>query len=99
MQRRPGDPADPPPALRLLGRTKTTAPDEAERVLLIGRPVEALRLWLLLAPSQSAADTQQPTKPVLRLRLQRGWDPGRGLLSSEFGILLSRGGCARHVAQ
>lgn len=57
VQRRPGDPDDPPlPCVSIrLGRTKTTGADEAERVLLIGRPVEALRLWLILAPIRRGA--------------------------------------------
>ena len=33
-----------------LGRTKTAGFDQDERVLLIGRPVVALRTWLALAP-------------------------------------------------
>jgi integrase len=45
------DPADPNstflPCLTIrLGRTKTAAADEAERVILIGKPVTALKNWL-----------------------------------------------------
>jgi len=45
------DPADPAsirlPCLAIaLGRTKTAGADEDSRVLLVGQPVEALRLWL-----------------------------------------------------
>jgi integrase len=47
----PADPKQPDgptlPALALrLGRTKTASAEQDERVLLIGRPVEALRAWL-----------------------------------------------------
>src|SRR4051794_7224155 len=47
----PADPKAPDgptlPALSLrLGRTKTASAEQDERVLLIGRPVEALRTWL-----------------------------------------------------
>lgn len=52
-QRRNGalDPRDPkserlPCSAIQLGRTKTGVADEAERVLLVGPPVEALRKWL-----------------------------------------------------
>ena len=41
-------------ALRL-GRTKTAGVDQDERVLLIGRPVTALRMWISLAPIMSGA--------------------------------------------
>jgi integrase len=44
----PADPISPPlPCLTIrLGRTKTAAADEDERVILIGRPVVALKNWL-----------------------------------------------------
>ncbi len=50
----PADPSDPAsprlPCLTLrLGRTKTAAADEDERVILIGRPVVALKSWLARA--------------------------------------------------
>ena len=60
---RPPVPADPGapdgpslPCLALrLGRTKTASLDEDERVILIGRPVLALKTWLALAPITSGA--------------------------------------------
>ena len=44
----PADPASPRlPCMAIrLGRTKTTGADDNARVLLVGPPVEALRLWL-----------------------------------------------------
>ncbi len=44
----PGDPASPPlPCLTInLGRTKTTTADDRMHVVLIGRPVEALKRWI-----------------------------------------------------
>ncbi len=47
----PSDKDSPPlPCLSIrLGRTKTTAADDDEHVLLIGRPVTALKRWLLEA--------------------------------------------------
>ncbi len=50
----PADPSDPNsqrlPCLTLrLGRTKTAAADEDERVILIGKPVVALKTWLARA--------------------------------------------------
>ena len=38
-----------------LGRTKTAGLDKDERVLLIGRPVTALRAWIALAPIMGGA--------------------------------------------
>ncbi|CCE97908.1 Integrase/recombinase xerD homolog [Sinorhizobium fredii HH103] len=48
VQADPLDPASPPlPCLSIrLGRTKTTTSDDDEHVLLIGRPVMALKGWL-----------------------------------------------------
>ena len=48
VARDPADPASPRlPCMSLhLGRTKTTGADDDARALLIGPPVEALRLWL-----------------------------------------------------
>jgi integrase len=50
----PLDPSDPEagtlPCLAIqLGRTKTSADDDGESVLLIGRPVEALQTWIAAA--------------------------------------------------
>ncbi|MDX0974205.1 tyrosine-type recombinase/integrase [Sinorhizobium medicae] len=47
----PSDKTSPPlPCLSIrLGRTKTTTADENEHVLLIGRPVAALKTWLAVA--------------------------------------------------
>jgi integrase len=44
----PNDPASPrlPCVAIVLGRTKTAAADDGARVLLVGPPVDALRLWL-----------------------------------------------------
>ena len=60
---RPPVPADPEqpdggtlPCLALrLGRTKTAGVDADERVILIGRPVLALKTWIALAPIRSGA--------------------------------------------
>lgn len=51
VQTDPADPASPPlPCLTIrVGRTKTTTSDDDERVVLIGRPVVALRCWLEVA--------------------------------------------------
>ncbi len=48
VQADPADPGSPPlPCLSIrLGRTKTTTSDDDEHVLLIGRPVTALKGWL-----------------------------------------------------
>ncbi|WP_426289844.1 site-specific integrase (plasmid) [Ensifer adhaerens] len=56
----PNDAASPPlPCLSIrLGRTKTTTSDEDERVILIGRPVSALKRWL--------AEAQIKEGPVFR---------------------------------
>lgn len=53
----PADPASPRlPCLSLhLGRTKTTAANDDARALLIGPPVEALRLWLERADIEQGA--------------------------------------------
>ena len=51
-----GTPTGTLPCLALrLGRTKTAGVDQDERVLLIGRPVTALRMWISLAPIMSGA--------------------------------------------
>ncbi|MBB3979860.1 integrase [Rhizobium azooxidifex] len=53
----PDDPASPPlPCLAIrLGRTKMTGPDDDARLLMIGRPVEALKRWLHEARIDSGA--------------------------------------------
>ena len=53
----PDDPAGAPlPCLAIrLGRTKTAGLEQDERVLLIGRPVAALRTWIALAPIMDGA--------------------------------------------
>ena len=52
----PADPAVPPgekiPVVAIrLRRTKTSSADAGENVLIVGRPVEALRIWLTLTSS------------------------------------------------
>ena len=53
----PGDSEGPTlPCLAIrLGRTKTASLEDDERVILIGRPVDALKIWLSLAPITSGA--------------------------------------------
>ena len=63
----PADPQKPDgptlPALAVrLGRTKTASAEQDERVLLIGRPVEALRAWLDAAGIQKGAVFREITR-------------------------------------
>ena len=63
----PADPKKPDgptlPALALrLGRTKTASAEQDERVLLIGRPVEALRAWLEAAGIKKGAVFREITR-------------------------------------
>src|SRR4051812_33130456 len=63
----PADPKTPDgptlPALALrLGRTKTASAEQDERVLLIGRPVEALRTWLEAAGIQKGPVFREITR-------------------------------------
>ena len=63
----PADPKTPDgptlPALSLrLGRTKTASAEQDERVLLIGRPVEALRAWLDAAGIRKGAVFREITR-------------------------------------
>ncbi len=90
----PADPASAPLAcvsIRL-GRTKTAGTDEDARVLLVGRPVEALREWLLRADIAKGAifraidqwgglDDKALTPQAVNMILKRrvaaaGLDPG-----------------------
>lgn len=92
----PSDPGDPAsaalPCLAIaLGRTKTSQADEDRRVLLVGRPVEALKAWLRRAdivkgPAFRAIDrwggleakalTPQAVNLILKRRIARaGLDP------------------------
>src|SRR4051794_8122984 len=63
----PADPKTPDgptlPALSLrLGRTKAASAEQDERVLLIGRPVEALRAWLHTAGIKKGAVFREITR-------------------------------------
>lgn len=83
------DPQDPDsatlPCLTLsLGRTKTTAADDDARVLLIGRPVTALRQWL--------ADAGIETGPVFRAIDQWG-NVGRRPLTPQSVNLVLKSRC------
>lgn len=83
------DPQDPDsatlPCLTLsLGRTKTTAADDDARVLLIGRPVTALRQWL--------ADAGIETGPVFRAIDQWG-NVGRRPLTPQSVNLVLKARC------
>ncbi len=81
------DPADPA-ALRLpclsiqLGRTKTSGADDDARVLLIGPPVEALRLWLERADIDNGA--------VFRAIDQWGAMENRALTPQAVNLILKR---------
>ena len=78
----PADPASPPlPCLSIrLGRTKTTTSDEDERVILIGRPVSALKHWL--------AEAQIKEGPVFRRIDQWGNVDRRALTPQAVNLIL-----------
>ncbi|MDX0140836.1 tyrosine-type recombinase/integrase [Sinorhizobium meliloti] len=80
-----GDPSDkdspPLPCLSIrLGRTKTTTADENEHVLLIGRPVAALKTWL--------AEAQIKDGPVFRRIDQWGNIDRRALTPQSVNLIL-----------
>ncbi|MGH0315143.1 site-specific integrase [Sinorhizobium meliloti] len=82
-----GDPSDkdspPLPCLSIrLGRTKTTTADDNEHVLLIGRPVTALKRWL--------AEAQIKDGPVFRRIDQWGNIERRPLTSQSVNLILKR---------
>lgn len=83
----PNDPKPPPlPCLAItLGRTKTTAADDDATVLLIGRPVDALKEWIFRADIE--------TGPVFRA-IDR-WDGiGDRALSPQAVNLILKTRCA-----
>ncbi|MET4689505.1 tyrosine-type recombinase/integrase [Sinorhizobium fredii] len=79
----PGSPPLPCLAIRL-GRTKTTTSDDDEHVLLIGRPVVALRQWL------EAADVK--AGPVFR-RIDQWGNIDRRALTPQSVNLILKGRC------
>jgi integrase len=83
----PSDPADPKsptlPCLTIvLGRTKTGQADENRRVLLVGRPVEALNEWLLRADISKG--------PVFRAIDRWGGLEDRALTPQAVNLILKR---------
>ncbi|MDX0567902.1 tyrosine-type recombinase/integrase [Sinorhizobium medicae] len=78
----PADENSPPlPCLSIrLGRTKTTTADENEHVLLIGRPVAALKRWL--------AEAQIKDGPVFRRIDQWGNVDRRALTPQSVNLIL-----------
>ncbi|WP_412549895.1 site-specific integrase [Sinorhizobium meliloti] len=78
----PSDKNSPPlPCLSIrLGRTKTTAADDDEHVLLIGRPVTALKRWL--------AEAQIKDGPVFRRIDQWGNIDRRALTPQSVNLIL-----------
>ncbi|MQU83797.1 site-specific integrase [Sinorhizobium meliloti] len=78
----PSDKTSPPlPCLSIrLGRTKTTTADENEHVLLIGRPVAALKTWL--------AEAQIKDGPVFRRIDQWGNVDRRALTPQSINLIL-----------
>ncbi|RVP37262.1 site-specific integrase [Sinorhizobium meliloti] len=78
----PSDKTSPPlPCLSIrLGRTKTTTADENEHVLLIGRPVAALKTWL--------AEAQIKDGPVFRRIDQWGNIDRRALTPQSVNLIL-----------
>ncbi|MBD9650032.1 site-specific integrase [Ensifer sp. ENS09] len=78
----PNDAASPSlPCLSIrLGRTKTTTSDEDERVILIGRPVSALKRWL--------AEAQIKEGPVFRRIDQWGNVDRRTLTPQSVNLIL-----------
>ncbi|ASQ15018.1 site-specific integrase [Sinorhizobium meliloti] len=78
----PSDKTSPPlPCLSIrLGRTKTTTADENEHVLLIGRPVAALKTWL--------AEAQIKDGPVFRRIDQWGNIDRRALTPQSVNLVL-----------
>ncbi|WP_324764930.1 site-specific integrase (plasmid) [Sinorhizobium meliloti] len=78
----PNDKTSPPlPCLSIrLGRTKTTAADDDEHVLLIGRPVTALKRWL--------AEAQIKDGPVFRRVDQWGNVDRRALTPQSINLIL-----------
>ncbi|MFQ6180352.1 site-specific integrase [Sinorhizobium meliloti] len=84
-----GNPADenfpPLPCLSIrLGRTKTTTSDDDEHVLLIGRPVTALKRWL--------AEAQIKDGPVFR-RIDQWGNVDRRPLTPQSVNLILKGRC------
>ncbi|WP_246765090.1 site-specific integrase [Ensifer sp. PDNC004] len=82
VQADPADAASPSlPCLSIrLGRTKTTTSDEDERVILIGRPVSALKRWL--------AEAQIKEGPVFRRIDQWGNVDRRTLTPQSVNLIL-----------
>ena len=82
----PADPASPPlPCLSIrVGRTKTTTSDDDERVVLIGRPVVALRRWLEVADIKDG--------PVFR-RIDQWGNIDRRALTPQSVNLILKGRC------
>ena len=82
----PADPASPPlPCLSIrVGRTKTTTSDDDERVVLIGRPVVALRRWLEVADIKNG--------PVFR-RIDQWGNIDRRALTPQSVNLILKGRC------
>ncbi len=80
----PADPASPRlPCMAIhLGRTKTAGADEDARVLLVGQPVEALRLWL------ERADISKG--PIFRAIDQWGAIEERALTPQAVNLILKR---------
>ncbi|MGN7882195.1 tyrosine-type recombinase/integrase [Ensifer sp. 22460] len=86
VQADPADPNSPPlPCLSIrLGRTKTTTSDDDEHVLLIGRPVVALRRWLEVADIKDG--------PVFR-RIDQWGNINRRALTPQSVNLILKGRC------
>lgn len=80
----PADKNSPPlPCIRIhLGRTKTTTSDDSEHVLLIGRPVIALKRWLTVAAIKDG--------PVFRRIDQWGNVDRRALTPQSVNLILKR---------
>ncbi|PJR08382.1 site-specific integrase [Sinorhizobium meliloti] len=78
----PSDKTSPPlPCLSIrLGRTKTTAADDYAHVLLIGRPVTALKQWL--------SDAQITVGPIFRRIDQWGNVDRRALTPQSINLIL-----------
>ncbi|MEY9534714.1 site-specific integrase (plasmid) [Ensifer adhaerens] len=86
VQADPADPGSPPlPCLSIrLGRTKTTTSDDDEHVLLIGRPVTALKGWLEQASISEG--------PVFR-RIDQWGNLDRRALTPQSVNLILKGRC------
>ncbi|WP_291158657.1 tyrosine-type recombinase/integrase [Ensifer sp. SSB1] len=88
VQADPADPGSPPlPCLSIrVGRTKTTTRDDDERVVLIGRPVLALKGWLEAAGIEGG--------PVFR-RIDQWENIDRRALTPQSVNLILKGRCTQ----